>query len=65
MYEDNDACEYLAKGAGKGMKRGKHIEVRFYVVRDAVERGEFVVYHLATSKQMADALTKDLGRVSE
>jgi hypothetical protein len=66
VYEDNDACEHLAKGAGKGMKRGKHgkhIEVRFHVVRDAVKRGEFVVYHLATSEQMADALTKDLGRV--
>jgi hypothetical protein len=65
VYEDNDACEQLTKGAGKGMKRVNHIEVRFHVVRDAVKRGEFVVYHLATSKQMADALTKDLGRVSE
>ena len=45
------------------MKRGKHIEVRFHVVRDAVKRGEIEIYHLATSEQMADALTKDLGHV--
>jgi hypothetical protein len=63
VYEDNDACEHLAKGAGKGMKRGKHIEVRYHVVRDSVKRGEIEVYHLATSEQMAGALTKDFGHV--
>lgn len=63
VYEDNDACELLAKGAGKGMKRGKHIEVRFHVVREAVRNGEFEVYHLSTNEQIADALTKNLGDV--
>jgi len=61
VYEDNDACEQLAKGAGKGMKRGKHIEVRFHVVREAVDNGEFEVFHLSTNEQIADALTKNLG----
>jgi hypothetical protein len=63
VYEDNDACEHLAKGAGKGMKRGKHIEVRFHVVREAVKKKEIEVIHLATSEQIADALTKNLGDV--
>ena len=63
VHEDNHACELLAKGAGKGMKRGKHIEVRFHVVREAVRNGEFEVYHLSTNEQIADALTKNLGDV--
>jgi hypothetical protein len=60
VYEDNDACEHLAKGAGKGMKRGKHIEIRFHVVREAVKKKEIDVIHIATSEQIADALTKNL-----
>ena len=55
--------QHLAKGAGKGMKRGKHIEVRFHVVREAVKKKEIEVIHLATSEQIADALTKNLGDV--
>jgi len=60
VYEDNDACEHLARGAGKGMKRGKHIEIRFHVVREAVKKKEIDVIHIATSEQIADALTKNL-----
>ena len=63
VYEDNDACEHLTKCAGKGMKRGKHIDVRFYAVREAVKKKEIEVIHLATSEQIADALTKNLGAV--
>jgi hypothetical protein len=63
VYEDNDACEQLAKGAGKGMKRGKHIDVRFHVVREAVKYNEIEIFHLSTAEQMADALTKDLGPI--
>ena len=61
VYEDNDACEVLAKGAGKGMRRAKHIDVRFHVVREAVKNGEIEIYHLATKEQIADTLTKNLG----
>jgi hypothetical protein len=45
------------------MKRAKHIDVRFHVVREAVKHGELEINHLATTEQMADALTKDLGDV--
>ena len=50
VYEDNDACERLARGAEKGMKRGKHIEIRFHVVREAVKKKEINVMHVATSE---------------
>ena len=63
VYEDNDACEHLAKGAGKGMKRGKHIDIRFHVVREAVKNNEIEIFHLATAEQIADTLTKDLSEV--
>jgi hypothetical protein len=59
IYKDNDTGEHLAKGAGKGIKRRKHIEVRFHVVREAVKRGDYVVYQMPTSEQITDALTKD------
>ena len=56
VYEDNDACELLAK-------RGKNIELRFHVLREAVRNCEFEVYRLSTNEQIADALTKNLGDV--
>ena len=45
------------------MKRGKHIDIRFHVVREAVKNNEIEIFHLATAEQIADTLTKDLSEV--
>jgi hypothetical protein len=43
--------------------RSKHIDTRYHFIRDCVERGEVEVDHVGTADQLADILTKALGRV--
>jgi hypothetical protein len=62
VYEDNQACIKTAEGDGV-TKRAKHIDVRYHVTREAIERGEIILEYISTEDQVADALTKNLGQV--
>ena len=62
VYEDNQACIKMAEGDGV-TKRAKHIDVRYHVTREAIERGEIKLEYISTEDQVADALTKNLGQV--
>lgn len=41
----------------------KHIDIRYHFIRDCVEKGAVEVEHISTDEQLADILTKALGRV--
>jgi hypothetical protein len=43
-------------------ERSKHIDVRFHFIRDCLENGLLDVEHVRTEEQLADILTKPLGR---
>jgi hypothetical protein len=43
--------------------RSKHIETRYHFIRECVEKGQVVMDHARTEDQLADILTKALGRV--
>ena len=43
--------------------RSKHIATRFHFIRESVEGGEVIVQKIHTDDQLADILTKPLGRV--
>lgn len=43
--------------------RSKHIDTKYHFVRDCVDRGEVDIDHVSTGEQLADILTKALGRV--
>lgn len=43
--------------------RSKHIDVKFHFVRDCMEKKQVEIDHVGTQDQLADALTKALGRV--
>jgi hypothetical protein len=43
--------------------RSKHIDTKYHFVRDCVEKGEVEIDHVNTGEQLADILTKALGRV--
>jgi hypothetical protein len=43
--------------------RSKHIDTRYHFIRDCVERGDVDIDHVSTADQLADILTKALGRV--
>ena len=42
--------------------RSKHIDLRFHYIRDMVNRGAFLVRHVPSRDQLADALTKTARR---
>ena len=42
--------------------RSKHIETRYHFIRENVESGKIVVDYVNTDDQLADILTKPLGR---
>jgi hypothetical protein len=59
---DNTAAIALAKNPVL-QDRSKHINVKFHFIRKCVERGDIALQHVATSNELADILTKSLGRV--
>ena len=43
--------------------RSKHIDTKYHFIRECVENGKVCVDHMSTEEQLADVLTKSLGRV--
>jgi hypothetical protein len=43
--------------------RSKHIYVKFHFTREEVERGDISLEHVGTGDELADILTKSLGRI--
>ena len=41
----------------------KHIDIRYHYIRDMVQRGAIRIQHIGTDEQVADILTKPLGKV--
>eukprot|EP00253_Pinus_taeda_P022007 PITA_22007 len=43
--------------------RSKHIDIRYQFIWDMVQRGAIRIHHIGTDEQVADILTKPLGKV--
>jgi hypothetical protein len=43
--------------------RSKHIEIRYYFIRDMVQWGALKLQYISTDEQVADVMTKPLSRV--
>jgi hypothetical protein len=43
--------------------RIKHIDIKFHFLRDCVDGGQIVIEFVETGRQLADILTKSLGRL--
>ena len=43
-------------------ERSKHIHVMYHFIRDCLEDGSIKASHIATTDQLADILTKSLGK---
>ena len=59
---DNKSAISLAKNPVMH-DRSKHIELRYHFIRDCVETKKIELEYVATEFQLADMLTKPLGRV--
>ena len=63
LYEDNQpAIDLLGKPPGAD-SRTKHMDIRFYYIRQEVDRGAIMVAKIPTEHQAADGLTKPLDRL--
>ena len=58
---DNVGSLFVAENPGDHQK-SKHIEVRYFFIRQKIEEGRIVLHFVTTKKQLADGLTKALSR---
>ena len=61
LYIDNKSAIALAKNPVLH-DRSKHIDIRFHFLRDCINDGKVAVDYISTGDQLADMLTKPLGR---
>ena len=62
VFEDNQPCIQIANNPGTSA-RTKHIALRYHAVRERVANGEVKLVYVPTEDQVADLLTKSVGRV--
>ena len=62
LYEDNDACTAIAN-AQKPTSRTRHMDIRYHVLCEWVERDLIVLKQVDTTINEADHFTKLLSRV--
>ena len=63
IFSDNQGAIQLVKNP-KFHKRTKHIETKYYLIREKYDRKEIDVFYIHTKQQLADLLTKALARES-
>ena len=62
LFVDNQSAIELAKNP-VFHERSKHIDTRYHYIRDCIEKDMVEVKHVGTDEQVADILTKALGRM--
>ena len=62
IYEDNQSTIKLAENFVNS-DRTKHIAVRMHFIRDQIENNLIKLKYIPTTDQIADVLTKPLGRI--
>lgn len=62
IFEDNQSCIKVAEEP-RGHKRMKHIDVKYNFIREAVANKEVELKYIPTNDQVADIMTKGLGRI--
>ena len=62
VFEDNEACLNIAKGS-RWSAETKHVDVKYFAVREDVIEGRVSVKRVATAENVSDMFTKPLGRL--
>jgi len=62
LMVDNQPAIALAKNPVLH-DRSKHIDIKFHFLRDCIDGGQIVIEFVETGRQLADILTKSLGRL--
>jgi len=61
VYEDNSGAVAIAK-FGNCTKNSKHIKVHYHFVHECVEKGMVDIIKIESENNIADILTKSVGR---
>jgi hypothetical protein len=62
LYEDNDGATAMAN-AGKPTPRSRHIDIKYYVIQERIERDLVILTRINTSLNMGDHFTKPLPKL--
>ena len=61
IYQDNKSAMKLEINGRKSCgKRTRHVEIRYFYIKDLVEKGKIKIKHCPTEKMVADFFTKPL-----
>ena len=60
IYQDNTSTIALVERGKSSSERTKHINIRYYFIKDRIESGEIEIKHLPTDMMIADIFTKPL-----
>ena len=61
IFQDNKSTLIMEKnGKASSSKKTKHIKVRYFLVKDKIEKGEVQVKYCPSEKMWSDVLTKPL-----
>lgn len=58
VYQDNMSCMALVKRGGPTSERSRHIDIRYFWLKERVDIKEVVIEHLGTERMIANVLTK-------
>ena len=60
VHQDNLSTIALADKGNSSSQRTRHVNIRYFFLKDRIEAKEFVVKHCATENVIADIFTKPL-----
>ena len=60
IYQDNMSCIAMMARGRSGNERTRHIDIRYFWLKERVDSGEAVIRHMGTASMYANLLTKPL-----
>lgn len=60
VYQDNQSTMMIAKNGPSGVGKSKHIQIRYFAIKELVDDLRVTLKYLPTGEMIADALTKPL-----
>ena len=60
VYQDNQAAIRLMENGFTSSSRTRHIDIRYFFIKDRIENGDVKIEYLHTKQMIADFLTKPL-----
>lgn len=61
IFEDNQSCIRIVEESHE-LKRIKHINIKYNFIREAILNNEIKIEYISSNEQVADIMTKGLGR---